>query len=85
LDYISENGSIVLDPEVDESHINRMTMMVYHCKLQHKAKGCRVKTLPKFIQGELQKCALDAEQVTKSTLRNFRQHQSVAAKYGKIG
>jgi hypothetical protein len=51
-----------------------MTMMVYHCKLQHKAKGCRVKTLPKFIQGELQKCALDAEQVTKSTLRNFFRH-----------
>jgi hypothetical protein len=60
LEYISKFGQIELDPEADTSHINRMAMMIYHCKLQHKANGLREKTLPKFIQGEMQQCALDA-------------------------
>jgi hypothetical protein len=71
LEYITKFGQIDLDPEADISHINRMAMMIYHCKLQHKANGLREKTLPKFIQGEMQQCALDAEHVTKDTLRNF--------------
>jgi hypothetical protein len=51
LEFISANGRIVLDRSLDLSHINRMAMMVFHCKLQHRAKGLRGKTLPKFIQG----------------------------------
>jgi hypothetical protein len=71
LEFISTNGHIELDETTDLAHMNRVAMMIFHCKLQHEAKGCRKKTLPKFIQGELQKCALDAENVTKDTLRNF--------------
>ena len=71
LAFISQNGNIVLEPNSDLAHINRVTMMVFHCKLQHEAKGCRSKTLPKFVQGEMQKCALEAENVTKDTIRNF--------------
>jgi hypothetical protein len=71
LAFISQHGNMVLEEDADLAHINRVAMMVFHCKLQHKAKGCREKTLPKFIQGEMQKCALDAENVTKDTLRNF--------------
>ena len=48
-----------------------MTMMVFHCKLEHKGRGLRMKTLPEFIQSELQKSAMAAENVTKDTLRNF--------------
>jgi hypothetical protein len=36
LAYVSTHSSIVLDPEVDLSHLNRMTMMVFHCQMQHK-------------------------------------------------
>jgi len=71
LAYVSTHSSIVLDPEVDLSHLNRMTMMVFHCQMQHKGRGLRQKTLPKFIQSELQKGAMAAENVTKDTLRNF--------------
>jgi len=73
LAFISQHGNMVLEEDADLAHINRVTMMVFHCKLQHEAKGCKKKTLPKFIQGEMQKCALDAERenVTKDTLRNF--------------
>ena len=71
LAYINENSNIVLDPESDMSYLNRMITMVFQCKLQHKGNGLRQKTLPKFIQSELQKCALAAESVTKDTLRNI--------------
>ena len=39
--------------------------------MQHKGRGLRQKTLPKFIESELQKGAMAAENVTKDTLRNF--------------
>ena len=48
LNFISANSSITLDPDTDPSHVNRMTMMVFHCKLEHKGRGLRMKTLPKF-------------------------------------
>jgi len=71
LDYVSAHGPLTLDPGTDISHLNRVVMMVFHCKIQHEAKGCKKKTLPKFIQSELQRGALEAETVTKDTLRNF--------------
>jgi len=58
LDYVAQNSNIILEPDTDLSHLNRMTMIVFHCKLQHKGKGCKSKTLPKFIQSELQKSAM---------------------------
>ena len=39
LTYIQTHGNISLDTETDMSHLNRLTMMVFHCKLQHEAKG----------------------------------------------
>ena len=71
IEYVSTNISITLDPDTDPSHVNRMTMMVFHCKLEHKGRGLRMKTLSKFIQSELQKSAMAAENVTQDTLRNF--------------
>ena len=59
LTYIATHANISLDTETDLSHLNRVTMMVFHCKLQHEAKHCKKKTLPKFVQNEMQKCALD--------------------------
>ena len=53
LEFISTNGHIELEESTDLAHLNRVAMMIFHCKLQHEAKECRKKTLPKFIQGEL--------------------------------
>ena len=39
--------------------------------MTHLAKGCKKKTLPAFVQKELQQCAMDAESVSKNTLRDF--------------
>ena len=71
LQFLEEHASIKIGDDADESHINRMLMFTHHCKLTHQAKGRYKTTLPAYIQGEMQKCAMEAESVTKATLQNF--------------
>jgi len=69
--YLEKVASITVPDHADDSHINRMLMFTHHCKITHQANGRKPKTLPAFVQKEMQKCALEAEGVTKSTLQNF--------------
>jgi len=71
IDFIREHSGIELANDSDVAHVNRMLMFVFNCDLSHRAKGCKKKTLPAYVQKELQQCALDAESVTKDTLRQF--------------
>jgi hypothetical protein len=73
LEYIRGNSSIELANDADVAHVNRLLMFIFNCDMTHRAKGCKRKTLPAYIQKELQQCALDAETVTKTTLRQFFQ------------
>jgi len=63
LEYIREHSSIELGDGADVSHINRLLMFIFNC--------CKKKTLPAFVQKELQQCAMDAETVTKDTLCDY--------------
>ena len=71
IEYIKEQSSIDLADDTDIAHVNRLLMFVSNCSMTHRAKGLKKKTLPAFIQKELRQCAMDAESVTKVTLRDF--------------
>ena len=73
LEYIRDHSDIELANDSDVAHVNRLLMFIFNCDMTHRAKGCKRKTLPAYVQKELQHCAMDAEKVTKATLRQFFQ------------